>query len=111
MKLGQSSKDKFRAERKETLREYLKARGHDQHAFEIIMKLQNLSDEIEVQHVNRLRIALDGHFRFINKYIPDVKAVEVNDQRDHDTPERLRERLGELVDIGAARSGKRGNAS
>lgn len=32
--------------------------------------------------INRYRIALDNHHRMINKYIPDLKSVEISQEDD-----------------------------
>lgn len=78
MKSGVSRREALRADRKETLREYLKSRGHDQYAFDLIMKLQDLGTELDSTQVQRLNTALNGHFKFLNKYLPDLKAVEIS---------------------------------
>lgn len=63
--------------RQEALREQLAAQGHVQHAVDLISKLSNESQEIDANMVNRMRIALDGHFKLIDKYLGNIKSVEL----------------------------------
>jgi len=90
--------------RQEALREQLSAQGHVQQAVVIIDKLTDLSVDLDSLHIQRLNIAMGGHFKLINKYLPELKASEMslidedgrttgfkveftNDKRDSDTSE------------------------
>jgi hypothetical protein len=105
MKTGVSAKQKFAAERKDALRESLKARGHETHAFDLIKKIQNLDNDLNAVEVNRLRIAIDGHFKFLNKYLPDLKAVEhtIGDDGANTVEDHARV-IGELISFPNSRA-------
>lgn len=105
MKKGVSSKQKFAGERKESLRDYLKATGHHTQAYDIINKLKDLEQKIDASDVNRLRIALDGHFKFIGKYIPDVKSVEytIGEHGEQSAEDHI-QAIGEIISFPASRS-------
>lgn len=78
MRNGTTRKDVLKADRQEALREYLQGRGHDQQAIELINKLVDLETDLDSTKVQRLNIAINSHFKFLNKYLPDLKAVEVS---------------------------------
>lgn len=63
--------------RQENLREQLAAQGHVQHVIDIIDELNDPNicmDQIDVQ---RKKIVIDSKIKIIGKYLPDLKAVEV----------------------------------
>jgi hypothetical protein len=64
---------KIKAERKESLRELLRAQGHEQHIVDLIGKLKNLDIKLDSAEVQRLSKAIDSHFKLFNKYLPDDK--------------------------------------
>lgn len=72
-----NAKTRQRQVRQEALRDQLQAQGHVQHVVDIVDKLTNESADIERDMVSRYKIALDAKLKLINKYLPDVKAVEV----------------------------------
>lgn len=79
---GAESKTRLRALRQETLREYLSERGKVDYIFKNLEKIEKLSnkkivDEGDAHRVNCLRVANDQRLRLMNKYLPDLKAVEV----------------------------------
>lgn len=65
-----------RAVRQEALREQLAAQGHVQHVIDIAKKLSNLEDPLDATEVARLKAAADIKRSLINKYLPDLKAIE-----------------------------------
>lgn len=79
---GAESKTRLRALRQETLREYLSERGKVDYVFQNLEKIEKLSnkkivDEDDSHRVNCLRIANEQRIKLMNKYLPDLKAVEV----------------------------------
>lgn len=78
--------------RQEALREQLSAQGHVQHVVDIAEKL---GDELPPNDVSRLKTKADIHLRLINKYLPDLKSIEldgdltINDAKDLSDEELL----------------------
>ena len=73
---GQARKN--RAIRQESLRELLSQQGHEQHVLDLCEKLQDLENEKQLDsvEVQRLKIVIDTKIKLMNKYIPDLKAIE-----------------------------------
>lgn len=67
-----------RAIRQEALREQLAEQGHVQHVVDIVTKLSQLDSDLDQISVTRLKAAADIKMKLINKYIGDVKAVEIS---------------------------------
>lgn len=65
--------------RQESLRELLRAQGHEQYILENIVKLEALQDELSANEIQRLSIATNKRLSLLNKYLPDMKAVEFTD--------------------------------
>ncbi len=63
--------------RQEALREQLSAQGHVQHVIDISNKLSNLDNELDSTEVQRLKSAADIKCKLITKYLPDLKAMEM----------------------------------
>lgn len=80
LRSGESRAESNRRIRKEALREQLKAQGHIQHLIDNTNKLQDLGKDLDQQQVQRLKAANDTHKFVINKYIPDLKSIEVVDE-------------------------------
>ena len=75
--MGASTATKNKAIRKEALREQLSAQGHVQHVIDISNKLSSGYLELESANVAALKAAADIKLKLINKYLPDLKAVEM----------------------------------
>lgn len=77
-KSGNSRANENRRIRQEALREQLSNGKHVEHV-DIAQKLSDLDAEpLEAADVQRLKAAADIKMRLINKYLPDLKAVEVS---------------------------------
>lgn len=72
-----TAKQKNRRIRKEALREQLQQQGHLQHVVDILNKLMDEENKLESAMVKRYKITLDTKLKLIGKYLPDLKAVEV----------------------------------
>jgi hypothetical protein len=70
-------KDKNKRIRQENLREQLAAQGHVQHVVDILDNLNDENCHIEPEIVTRKKIVLDTKLKLIGKYLPDLKAIEV----------------------------------
>lgn len=77
-KQGQTTKQARRAERQENLRALLSEQGHLQYAVENIVKLEALkpSDKFNQLHM-KYKTAAELRLRLVNKYLPDLKNVEI----------------------------------
>ena len=77
-KNGQSVKEANRAVRQETLREKLAAGAHLQLAIENIQNIEKLlpSDTFNQEH-QKYKTAAELRLRLVNKYLPDLKNVEI----------------------------------
>lgn len=83
---GVSRAAKIRQERRDSLRELLRAQGHEQHVLENLSKLENLSDEMDSVTVQRLAKAIDTRMKLIAKYLPDDREpqdINVGGQEDN----------------------------
>lgn len=80
MNRGVARAEAIRAQRKETLREEISSRGYHDHAHKNIQKIENLEPEDpHFQHrLQKHKIAAELQMRMMNKYIPDLKAVEID---------------------------------
>lgn len=74
------------------LREKIAARGHDLRANEVLKELRKIGEEVRqmkqmtkedqakiMTRIGALKSELDGHFKFLNKYLPDQRSVELTD--------------------------------
>jgi len=73
MKSGQTLPQKIKAERVESLRELVSKQQHLRHSVDLIGKLKDLNNELEPLEVRRLEVALAGHMKLLNKYLPDAR--------------------------------------
>lgn len=80
MKSGQSLKQRHKQERQESLRELLSKQGHLQKVLDNVAKLENLDYQVDRDETNRLKICIETRLKLINKYLPDLKAVEISNQ-------------------------------
>jgi len=71
-----------RAIRQEALRDQLSNQKHVEHVVDIIDKLLDADNELDPTQVNRLKIAMEGKFKLINKYLADIKQMDVDVQAD-----------------------------
>lgn len=75
--MGATVKSKQRDVRREELRRYISEQGKVHYIFDTISKLEDLDSKLEPVEVQRLGKAIDSRLKLLNKYLPDVKAVEV----------------------------------
>jgi hypothetical protein len=68
---------KNRKVRQEALRDQLKAQGHLQHVVEIAKEFREQGAGMETSEITTKKHAADIHLRLINKYLPDLKAMEL----------------------------------
>ncbi len=78
MKPGQSRANANRAIRQQALRDQLEAQGHEQHIAEKLELLADLpaGDKNFRNKLDKIKVALEYHFKLMGKYIPDLKATE-----------------------------------
>ena len=62
--------------RQEALREQLSKGKHVDHVIEIAKKLNDQHLSLESTHIAALKASADIKLKLINKYVPDLKAVE-----------------------------------
>ena len=75
--MGATVKSKQRDVRRDELRRYISEQGKVHYIFDTIGKLEDLTNPLEPVEVQRLGKAIDSRLKLLNKYLPDVKAVEV----------------------------------
>lgn len=68
-----------RAIRQESLRELLAEQCRVQHIIENIIKMEELDGSVEQDSftLNKLKIANEQRMKLLNKYLPDLKNVEL----------------------------------
>jgi hypothetical protein len=66
--------------RKEALREYIKERGSVQYLFDLIEKIEGLDPDSSTftNDLQKNKVALDARIKMIGKYMPDLKAQELD---------------------------------
>jgi len=69
--------------RQEALREQLSNGGHIQHVIENARKLEDLDNDLDALKIQRLRASSEIKLKLINKYLPDLKAVEISGDEDN----------------------------
>jgi len=74
---GVSRANKNRAIRQDALREQLANKGLLQQVLENAAKIQDLNNDLGPAEVQRLKTASELQLKLVNKYLPDVKAVEI----------------------------------
>ena len=72
--------------RQDALREQLSQGKHVEHVIDIANNLSNVEEKLEATEVVRLKAAADIKLKLINKYLPDLKAVEITHEDDEDAP-------------------------
>ena len=83
---------KIRQERRDSLRELLRAQGHEQHILELLEQLRNLDEDLDNVKVQRLSKVIDTKLKLINKYLPDDKEpTDLNLGGQDDNPINFRE--------------------
>ena len=83
------------------MRERIAARGHDTRANEVLKELRKIGEEVRalkymdkeaqakyMTRIGALKTELDGHFKFLNKYLPDQRSVELKDPDGNNPFER-----------------------
>lgn len=79
---GRSRADENRRIRQEALREQLSNQGHVQHVIDLVRKVEALADQEEGEpsaaRIGAYRTAIDGRMKLINKFLPDLKASEID---------------------------------
>jgi hypothetical protein len=70
------AKNKNKAVRQEALREQLQNQGHIQYIVDNIGKIEDLDSELDSNEAGRLKSATELRLKLVNKYLPDLKAVE-----------------------------------
>jgi len=77
-KQGETVAQANRAVRQETLRESLSSGKHLQYAIDSIVKVEGLKpSETSTQELAILKTAAELRLRLVNKYLPDLKNVEI----------------------------------
>ena len=75
---GNSRAAKNKQIRKEALRDQLSQQKHVEHVVEITNKISDLDNELDNLQVQRLKIAAELKMKLVNKYLPDIKAIELS---------------------------------
>lgn len=76
MKSGISRANQNKEIRQQAIREQLVAGGHLQHVIEITNKLADLTIPLDSSEVSRLKAAADNHYKLLDKYLPNLKPVD-----------------------------------
>lgn len=76
MRTGQTLPQKIKEERVSALRELLSKQGHLQHSIELLTQLKDLKTEMDPLEVRRIEVALAGHMKLLNKYLPDMRDAQ-----------------------------------
>ena len=84
---------KNRAIRQEALREQLTQQGHVQHVVDILGKLSDEKVKVSDEMLDRYKVVLPNKLKLISKYIPDLKAVEIEGNLSNDSHENWLNRL------------------
>lgn len=86
--------------RQEAMREQLRAKGLEQHVLDCAQKLHDEYLSLESQQVQALKASADLRLKLMNKYLPDLKAVEHSvDQTDTVLSSILKEISGDTTGL------------
>ena len=80
MDSGVSRAQANRRMRQESLREYLQERGSVQHLIDLIEKVEALepSDPDFDKQLSKLKVSMDQRQKLLGKYLPELKATEMD---------------------------------
>jgi len=84
MESGVSRAQANRRIRQESLREYLQERGSLQHLFDLIEKVEALDPASESfdKDLAKLKVSMDNRQKLLGKYLPELKATEIDMMAD-----------------------------
>lgn len=89
---GVTRAQKIRQERRDSLRELLRAQGHEQHVLDLLKKLDGLED-LDQTAISRIKISIDTRLKLISKYLPDDREpADINIGGQEDNPLNIIER-------------------
>lgn len=80
--MAQTRSAKNKAIRQENLREQLAAQGHVQQVVNIAKKLNRDGNKMKATTIQAKIAAANIHLKLINKYLPDLKQVEIEGDID-----------------------------
>lgn len=86
--------------RQEALRDQLSNQKLVEHVIDIAKKLNDQHLELDSTHIQALRASADIRMKLINKYLPDLKAIEHSNDPDAPmgmTAEQLDQRIKALT--------------
>jgi len=91
-----------RAMRQDALREWLSEKCTAQHLVNNIVKIEELdpTSETFVNDLNKLKVANEQRLKVLNKYLPDLKAVEMEHSGSLDLSGKSDEELRQIVERG-----------
>jgi phage gp36-like protein len=72
-----TAKHRNRRIRQDALREQLSQQKHHEHVVEILNEVRDPSQEIDANMLARYKLVIDTKLKLMNKYIGDVKSVEL----------------------------------
>ena len=72
-----TTKAKNKRIRQEAMREQLAAKGLERYVIDISKKLQEDAATLTTSEVQALKASAELRMKLVNKYLPDLKAVEV----------------------------------
>lgn len=73
---------KNRKVRQEALRDQLAAQKHHEYVFDIAKKLQEQSEDLSATAISALKASAEIRVKLLNKYLPDLKAIEHSSDPD-----------------------------
>lgn len=82
-KSGETRANANRRIRQEALREQLSQQKHVEHVIDISEKLIDLEEELDTLKIQRLKAGAELKLKLINKYLPDVRSVELSSDPDN----------------------------
>ena len=85
--------------RQEALRDQLSNKGLVQKVLDNINKMEEQGAAMEGQELNALKAANDARLKLINKYLPDLKTMEL--VGDPDSPIEHKHSLFEFIPVGS----------
>lgn len=77
------TKYRLQQQRQEDLRAFLSERLSLGHVLDTIDKIENEGVSMEAQELQARKIALEAKLKLMNKYLPDLKNVEMKGDVEH----------------------------
>lgn len=97
--MGATVAAKNKSIREQALRDQLQQKGLHTHVINIAKKLEDEHLKLKTSHIAALKASADIRMKLINKYMPDLKAVEHSQDPENPIVEMPTSELNDAIKI------------